>query len=196
MTFEIERIALFEWITVNYPEVNMLVNNAGILQRFNILKTDTKNNWPYFSKEIMVNLEAPIHLSMLFASWFAEKNNAAIINITSGLAFTPLAVAPIYSATKAAFHSFTMSLRYQLSETSIKVIEVVPPAVDTGLNGNWLKTQIEPLDTFTNSIFEKLEAGNEEIGYATSIERMRMSRDEINKYTEKMYRAMKISIES
>ena len=195
LTIESERIALFDWVTASYPEVNVLVNNAGILQRFNVLKADAKHNWSYFSKEITANLEAPIHLALLFAPFLAEKGAAAIINVTSGLAFTPLAVTPIYSATKSALHSFTMSLRYQLSATSIEVIEVVPPAVDTDLNGTWLHTQIEPLDAFADGIFKGLEEGKTEIGYGTAAERLRMSRDQINEYAEKMYNAMKAAIE-
>lgn len=196
LTIESERIALLDWVTANYPEVNVLVNNAGILQRFNVLNADVRYNWSYFSKEITANLEAPIHLSMLFAPFFAEKGEAAIINVTSGLAFTPLAITPIYSASKAALHSFTMSLRHQLSATSIEVIEVAPPAVDTDLNGTWLHTQKEPLDAFANGIFEGLEEGKTEIGYGNSVDRLRMSRDEINEYAAKMYNAMKASIES
>lgn len=196
LTIESERIALYDWVTSNYPEVNVLVNNAGISQRFNILKADAKNNWSYFNNEIVSNLEAPIHLSMLFSRYLAEKDEAAIINISSGVAFTPLAVTPIYSATKAAIHSFTISLRYQLSDTAVEVIEVVPPAVNTDLNGTWLKTQIEPLDAFADGVFAGLKNGEKEIGYSTSLARIRMSRDEIDEYTEKMYRAMKSTIES
>lgn len=188
---EAERIKLFDWVTTNFPTVNILVNNAGILQRFNVLDEDARNNWNYFSKEITVNLEAQIHLSMLFAPFFADKKTSSIINITSGLAFTPLAFAPIYSATKSALHSFTVCLRYQLSATPIEVIEIVPPAVDTALNGAWLKTHIEPLDAFADSVFEEIKKGNTEIGYSTSAERIRMSRDKIDEYTEKMYNAMK-----
>jgi uncharacterized oxidoreductase len=195
LTIESERIALVDWVTANYPEINVLVNNAGILQRFNVLKADVKNNWSYFNKEITANLEAPIHLSMLLAPFFAEKGEAAIINVTSGLAFTPLAVTPIYSATKAAIHSFTISLRYQLSATSIEVIEVAPPAVDTDLSGTWLRTHIEPLDAFADGIFKELADGKTEIGYSTSADRLRMSRDKIDEYVEKMYNAMKASIE-
>ncbi|BBB90211.1 MAG TPA: SDR family NAD(P)-dependent oxidoreductase [Methylomusa anaerophila] len=194
LTRESERSALFDWVTVNYPEVNVLVNNAGVSQRFNVLKADAKNNWGYFSKEITANLEAPIHLSMLFAPFFAEKKEAAIINVTSGLAFTPLAITPIYSATKAALHSFTVSLRYQLSATAIEVIEVAPPAVKTDLNGTWQNLHMEPLEAFANGIFKELEGGKTEIGYGNSVERMRMSRDEIDAFTEKMYNAMKASI--
>lgn len=195
LTIESERTALFDWVTTNYPEVNVLVNNAGISQRFNILTADAKSNWSYFNNEIISNLEAPIHLSMLFSPYLAKKDESAIINIGSGVAFTPLAVTPIYSATKAAIHSFTVSLRFQLSDTSVEVIEVVPPAVDTDLNGTWLKTQIEPLDAFAEGIFAGLKNGEKEIGYSTSLARIRMSRAEIDEYTEKMYNAMKTSIE-
>ncbi|MFC0215692.1 SDR family oxidoreductase [Paenibacillus chartarius] len=195
LDMESERAALFDWVTANYPDVNVLVNNAGIQQRFNVLKADAKNNWSYFSKEITTNLEAPIHLAMLFAPFFATKDEAAIINVTSGLAFTPFAIAPIYSATKAALHSFTMSLRHQLSETSVEVIEIAPPAVNTELGGAGLHTQGEPLDAFADGIFKGLEEGKQEIGYGTSVNRLRMSRDEVDIYTEKMYKATKHTVE-
>ena len=195
LDIESERIALFDWVTVNYPEVNVLVNNAGIQQRFNVLKADAKNNWSYFNKEISTNMEAPFHLAILFAPFFAAKEEATIINVTSGLAFTPFAIAPIYSATKAALHSFTMSLRHQLSETSVEVIEVVPPAVNTDLGGYGLHNQGEPLDAFADGIFKGLEEGKKEIGYGTSVNRLRMSRDEVDEYVENMYKATKNTIE-
>lgn len=192
---ESERAALFDWVTANYPEVNVLVNNAGIQQRFNVLKADPTNNWNYFNKEIITNLEAPLHLSMLFAPLFATKESATMINVTSGLAFTPFAMAPIYSATKAALHSFTMSLRHQLSDTSVEVIEVAPPAVNTDLGGAGLHTHGEPLDAFADGIFDELANGKLEIGYGSSVARLRMSRDEIDKYTENMYKATKNTVE-
>ncbi|MCE3198205.1 SDR family oxidoreductase [Paenibacillus sonchi] len=195
LNVESERVALFDWVTANYPEVNVLVNNAGTQQRFNVLKVDAKHNWSYFNQEINTNLDAPFHLSLLFAPFFAEKEKAAIINVTSGLAFTPFAIAPIYSATKAALHSFTMSLRHQLSETSVEVIEVAPPAVNTELGGAGLHTHGEPLDAFADGIFKGLEEGKQEIGYGTSVDRLRMSRDEVDEYTANMYQATKGMIE-
>ncbi|MCY8094506.1 SDR family NAD(P)-dependent oxidoreductase, partial [Bacillus haynesii] len=73
--------------------------NAGIQQRYHILKADVIDNWADYNKEITVNMEAPIHLAMLFSQYFAEKpEKTAIINVTSGLAFTPMAIAPIYSS--------------------------------------------------------------------------------------------------
>ncbi|MFD1989366.1 SDR family oxidoreductase [Paenibacillus nicotianae] len=184
---ESERIELFDWVTTHYPEVNVLVNNAGIQQRLNVLTADAKNHWSDFSKEITINIEAPVHLSILFASYFVTQQNAAIVNVTSGLAFTPFVIAPIYSATKAALHSFTMSLRYQLEDTSIEVIEIAPPAVNTDLGGAGQHTQGEPLDAFADGIFEGLAAGKQEIGYGSSVDRLRMSRDDIDKYTKQMY---------
>lgn len=192
---ESERTALFDWVTANYPEVSVLVNNAGIQQRFNVLKADAKNNWSYFNKEIITNLEAPLHLSMLFAPFLATKESATILNVTSGLAFTPFAMAPIYSATKAALHSFTMSLRHQLSDTSVEVIEVAPPAVNTDLGGAGLHTHGEPLDAFADAIFNELANGKQEIGYGSSVARLRMSRDEIDVYTDNMYKATKNTVE-
>ncbi|MGX9133233.1 SDR family oxidoreductase [Rummeliibacillus sp. JY-2-4R] len=195
LSSESERVSLFDWVTENHPEVNVLVNNAGIQQRFNILKADAKNNWSYFDNEITTNIEAPFHLSMLFAPFFASKEAAAIINITSGLAFTPLVIAPIYSATKAAFHSFTMSLRHQFSDTSVEVIEVAPPAVNTDLGGTGLHTNGEPVDEFADGIFKGLEEGKQEIGYGSSQERLRMSRNQVDEYVTTMYNAMKNTIE-
>ncbi|MWV46145.1 SDR family NAD(P)-dependent oxidoreductase [Paenibacillus sp. HJL G12] len=195
LNHESERIALFDWVTANYPEVNVLVNNAGIQQRFNVLKADAKNSWNDFNNEITTNIEAPFHLSMLFAPFFATKESATIMNVTSGLAFTPFAIAPIYSATKAALHSFTMSLRHQLSDTSVEVIEVAPPAVNTDLGGSGLHTHGEPLDAFADGIFKGLEEGKKEIGYGTSVDRLRMSRDEVDEYVENMYKATKNTIE-
>ncbi|MEK3686487.1 SDR family oxidoreductase [Paenibacillus sp. FSL R10-2736] len=195
LNIESERIALFDWVTANYPEVNVLVNNAGTQQRFNVLKADARNNWAYFNQEITTNLEAPLHLAMLFAPLFAAREAAAILNVTSGLAFTPFAIGPIYSATKAALHSFTMSLRLQLSDTSVEVIEVAPPAVNTDLGGSGLHVHGEPLDAFTDGIFQRLAEGQQEIGYGTSVDRLRMSRDKIDEYAVNMYQAMKSYIE-
>ncbi|AIQ40403.1 SDR family NAD(P)-dependent oxidoreductase [Paenibacillus sp. FSL R7-0297] len=195
LNIESERTALFDWVTANYPEINVLVNNAGTQQRFNVLKADARNNWAYFNQEITTNLEAPLHLAMLFAPLFAAREAAAILSVTSGLAFTPFAIGPIYSATKAALHSFSMSLRLQLSDTSVEVIEIAPPAVNTDLGGSGLHVHGEPLDAFTDGIFQGLAEGLQEIGYGTSVDRLRMSRDKIDEYADNMYQAMKSYIE-
>lgn len=131
-----------------------------------------------------------------FHLYFNLKSEAAtIINVTSGLAFTPFAIAPIYSARKAALHSFTMSLRLQLSGTRVEVIEVAPPAVNTDLGGSGLHVHGEPLDAFTDGIFQGFAEGLQEIGYGTSVDRLRMSRDQIDEYAAQMYEATKGYIE-
>ncbi|MBY0099197.1 SDR family oxidoreductase [Mesobacillus maritimus] len=195
VTKETERIALFDWVTREYPDVNVLVNNAGIQQRYHVLKTNVKDDWRYYSQEIASNIEAPFHFAMLFAQHFAKKEYAAILNVSSGLAFTPMAIAPIYSATKAAVHSFTMSLRHQLEETDIEVIEIAPPAVNTDLGGVGLHTFGTPVDEFADAIFTGLKAGETEIGYARAAKAMRMSREEIDESVKTMYDNMKNTIQ-
>ncbi|MTV50859.1 SDR family NAD(P)-dependent oxidoreductase [Heliobacillus mobilis] len=181
---ETERQSLFAWINKEFPQTNVLVNNAGIQQRFNLLEVN--QDWSNYQQEININFEAPIHLSMLLIPLLTNKVNATIINVSSGLAFTPGAFAPIYSATKAALHSFTMSLRHQVSKLNIEVIEVAPPAVNTDLGGAGLHTFGVPLDEFADAVFEGFKNGNQEIGYGTSEKAIRMSRDEIDEAFHRM----------
>ena len=128
---EKERESLLNWVKDNFRDLNVLINNAGI-QRMVNLKKGTQD---LFSdeNEVETNLIAPIHLSAYFIPLLLRKKESAIINVSSGLGFVPIASMPVYCATKAAIHSFTVSLRYQLRDTSIKVFEIVPPAVDTEL---------------------------------------------------------------
>jgi uncharacterized oxidoreductase len=176
---EADRLALAEWARQEFPALNVLVNNAGIQNRTNLLEAQAEN-WAPHQQEIAINLEAPIHLSMLLLPHLASKPGATIINVTSGLAFTPLAFAPIYCATKAALHSFTMSLRHQVAAQQIEVVEVIPPAVQTDLGGPGLHTFGEPLDAFADAVFEGFKRGDQEIGYGMAARAMRLSRDEID----------------
>ena len=195
LTKESDRVDLFEWVIHEHPEVNVLVNNAGIQQRFNILQSDAKTEWDYFSRELASNIEAPIQLTMLFAPYLAKKGHSAIINVSSGLAFTPMAIAPIYSATKAALHSFTVSLRLQLADTPITVIEVAPPAVNTDLGGVGLHTFGADVNEFADYIFKGIEEGKLEVGFGSSEKALRLSRDEIDEHSKTMYERMKNIIE-
>jgi uncharacterized oxidoreductase len=129
---EDKRTLLYEWVSSNFDNVNILVNNAGI-QRMIDLKKGI-NELSAGEDEIEVNLKACVHLSALFIPLFLKKEEAAIINVSSGLCFVPIAMMPVYCATKAAIHSFTQSLRHQLRDTSIRVFEVIPPTVDTELD--------------------------------------------------------------
>lgn len=126
-----EREKLFQWATSEFPEINVLINNAGI-QR----ETDFLAGAPELTdgeSEIDTNLTACVHLSALFIPHFLKTNvDCALVNVTSGLAFIPLKLVPVYCATKAALHSFSMSLRSQLAETNVRVFEVIPPLVKNG----------------------------------------------------------------
>jgi uncharacterized oxidoreductase len=125
-----DRIELKQWVISNFPDFNILVNNAGIQKTFFIQQENTVES---ITTEVMTNLVSPIHLTNLFVPHLAKQKEAAIINISSGLAFIPVAAMPVYCATKAALHSFSISARHQLKDTSIKVYEIAPPIVDTEL---------------------------------------------------------------
>ncbi len=127
-----DRENLVKWVLENFPKMNILINNAGIQNNHDLISTIDIDA---VQKECVTNFIAPIHLSNLFTDHLKTQPESAIINITSGLAFTPLAFMPVYCATKSALHSFSLSLRYQLSQTSIKVFEIAPPIVDTELDG-------------------------------------------------------------
>jgi len=150
---EADRVRLFTEATRDFPALNILFNNAG-MQLFPAL--DGTAGWEGVKAEIATNLEAPIHLAMLFAAHLARQPNAAILNTTSGLAHVPLAVAPVYSATKAALHSFTLSLRHQFRDKPIRVIEVSPPHVETDLGAPGANQAGMNLDAYADSVMQGL----------------------------------------
>ena len=127
------RQSLVNWVTSRFPSLNMLVNNAGIQRTVDFRKGG--RDLPQADAELATNLAGPIHLSALLIPHLRKQKRAAILNISSGLAFTPLAVVPVYCATKAAVHALSLSLRHQLRDTSVRVFEVAPPIVPTQLAG-------------------------------------------------------------
>jgi uncharacterized oxidoreductase len=129
-----------------------------------------------------------MHLCRAFIPHLLTRERPALVNVTSGLAFIPASMMPIYAATKAALHSFTMSLRHQLAATPIQVIEIVPPAVDTDLGGVGVHATGVPLDEYADSIFTALATDSVEFGYGFS-ERARLAtRAEIDEIIERMGR--------
>ncbi len=115
-----------------FPGLDVLINNAGI-QRY----IDLKKGYDELKSgedEIAINLVAPLELTALFIGALMKKPAAAIINVSSGLGFMPMPSTPVYCATKAAIHTYSLVLRQQLKDTPVKVFEVVPPMVDTDLN--------------------------------------------------------------
>jgi uncharacterized oxidoreductase len=118
-------------VTTEYPNLNVLINNAGIMRIENL--RDSPTSLADSEAIITTNLLGPIRLTAALLPHLKKQTHAAIINVTSGLGFVPLPVTPTYSATKAALHSYTLSLRVQLADTPVEVIEIIPPAVATEL---------------------------------------------------------------
>ena len=120
LSVETDRNALYNWVLKNHSDLNVLVNNAGIQNWMTISDEDF---YEKATAEITTNILAPLHLTSLFIKL---KSLHTIINVTSGLAFVQLSKVPVYCATKAFFHSFTLSLRHLLKEKNIEVIEMIP----------------------------------------------------------------------
>jgi len=180
-----ERESLAKWIVDAFPDLNVLVNNAGIQRR---LRLTDPESWETTHHEIAINLDAPLHLGMLLLPHLRSKPSAAIVNVTSGLAYVPFVAAPVYSATKAALHSYTLSLRHQLDDTSVQVIEILPPAVQTDLGGAGLHTMGEPLDAFADAVIERIAGGELEIGYGSAEQRRLDANAVFDQWFERMNR--------
>jgi uncharacterized oxidoreductase len=115
----------------DYPALNVVIQNAGIMRPENLKSGQVEDAQAI----ITTNLLGPIRLTAELMPLLLAQPQAAIITVSSGLAFVPLAMSPTYCATKAAIHSYTQSLRYQLEGTSVQVLELIPPYVQTELNG-------------------------------------------------------------
>lgn len=151
--------ALAEHITLNFPMINVLVNNAAV--QFNYSFCDDRVDMRDVDYEIATNLAAPIKLTALLLPMLKKKGESAIVNVSSGLFIAPKKSASVYCATKAAVHSFTKTLRYQLQPSTVKVFEIIPPLVDTPMTEGRGKSKItgdqladEFIDDFRRNRFE------------------------------------------
>jgi uncharacterized oxidoreductase len=156
------RIELAEHVAAVMPDVDVVVNNAGTQRRVP-LAADTAS-WAARAREVEILLGGPVHLNdLLVPVLLAHGRPATIVNVTSGGAFVPQPFAPLYSAAKAALHSYTLNLRFALHDTAIRVVELIPPAVATELSG-----LDDPhganVDDFADAVFPRL-ATDLEIGF-------------------------------
>lgn len=144
-------------LTASHPDLNVLINNAGIMLKENLLDSTSLQA---AEDQVAVNLLGTIRMTYAFAPLLAQRPDAAIVNVTSSLAFVPYPATPTYNATKAALHSFTDSLRVQLAgtESGVQVIEVVPPGVKTDLLDQRNNEQALPLDEFLDGLMDLLRA--------------------------------------
>jgi len=165
-----DRQALLRYMSESFPQMNILINNAGIQRDIDLTKgIDELDSG---DSEIRINFEAPVYLSALFTPLLAGKENATIVHVSSGLAFMVerAARAPIYCATKAGLHAFSIAQRIQLEPLGIRVVEIIPPMVESELNRegrrkrNMLKSPyMMTADDFVEKTFAKMEQGIDEI---------------------------------
>ena len=141
-------------LTDRYPELNVVVNNAGIQRVEDLVNGEVGAA----EQTVAINLLGPIRLISALMPSLLRRPRAAIVNVTSGLAFMPSALTPTYCATKAALHSYTQSLRFQLRDTAVQVIEVIPPQVQTALQGErGFDPKAMPLDEYVTETMSLLQ---------------------------------------
>jgi len=158
---------LYQKVATEYPSINVLINNAGIMRKINLNKPpgDLKD----LTREIEINLNGTIWMASAFLPLLKKQPSAMIVNVSSGLAFVPLALSPIYCATKAAVHAYSQSLRIQLKNTNITVVELAPPGTETPLfRGEFTKEDVGnmktmPVKTLVNRAIAGMEKGQLEI---------------------------------
>ncbi len=155
--------ALAVRIKADFPKLDVLMNNAGIMIHRN-LKTPSADVAELMT-EMNINVGGVIGMTSAFID-ILTANKGTLINVSSALAFVPLPSAPIYSATKAAIHSYTQSLRFQLEETGVEVIELMPPAVKTDLTGDLPEgngVTLMTTDELVKQSFASFKAGGLEV---------------------------------
>jgi uncharacterized oxidoreductase len=143
-------------IEARYPSLNVLINNAGIMRLENLQAHP--DSLADAESIIATNLLGPIRLTAALLPLLQKQPRSTIMNVSSGLAFVPIAPTPTYCATKAAIHSYTQSLRYQLRASAIEVLELIPPYVATDLLNGASDPRAMPLDKFIAEVMEILKA--------------------------------------
>lgn len=183
------RQALLTWVREKFPALNVFVNNAGVQRDIDL--SQGLGEFLAGENEIRINLEAPILLTGMFAPLLAHNRAPALINVSSGLGFVPMAGMPVYCASKAGMHAFCIGMRLQLIKIGIKVFEIIPPAVDTNLNPQGrakrggFKPDVTPQE-FAAAVMRGLKDDVPEIGYGMTADLMHVSRVELDRRFKQM----------
>jgi len=152
-------------ITQNFPQVNVLINNAAVNMNVPLLLESSEKDWTSHKEEIHTNLVGPMHLSILFLNHLSQKPNAMIANVSCISAFVPLVKFPSYSASQAGLHSFTLSLRHQLKDTNIAVVEFIPPLLDTKLMPEAYRSKGANVDEVIEAVTPMILSGKQEVSF-------------------------------
>jgi len=135
----------------DHPDLNVLINNSGIMRAENLLG---QNDLATMEAIVATNLLGPLRLTAALLPALLKRPHAAIVNVSSGLGFMPMAITPTYCATKAALNSYTQCLRYQLRNTKVQVLELIPPYVATDLMNGGNDPMAMPLDDFIAEVMK------------------------------------------
>jgi uncharacterized oxidoreductase len=127
---------LYGDITQQFPKLNIIVNNAGAMRLIDL--RDSSMELEDITREININLTGTVQMVHQFLPHLLQQNESAVVNVSSGIAFMPYSLAPVYSATKAGVRAYTQALRLQLRDTGVKVFEMIPPGVNTNLQNDWV----------------------------------------------------------
>jgi uncharacterized oxidoreductase len=147
-------------LTATWPALNVLINNAGVMHIDDLSKPVDD---AMLVSTLTTNLMGPVRLTGALVEHLKQQNDATIINISSVLGFVPLAISGVYSSTKAAIHSYTQSLRYKLKDTSVRVMEIAPPWVQTDLINSRDEPRAMPLAPFIEQTMHELGTDAEEV---------------------------------
>jgi uncharacterized oxidoreductase len=168
--------ALHAEVTARFPTLDVLVNNAGVMRNLDLTRVRALTD---VTREIDVNLSGPLQMVQQFLPQLRTRGQSAIVNVSSGLAFVPLSISPVYSAAKAALHAYTRALRVQLAGSGVQVFELAPPPVETRLMRAEFEAELNgtkgmAVEALARAAIAGIERGREEItpGLATVLKAM------------------------
>lgn len=149
---------LYKDVTGQFPALNIIINNAGLMRLIDL--QDETLDLENINREIITNLSGTIQMVQQFLPHLKKQKSAAIVNVSSAIAFMPYSSAPIYSASKAGVHAYTKALRLQLEDSNVKVFEMIPPGVNTNLQNNWVMqpnpNMMMDADKLVNTVIKQL----------------------------------------